>query len=295
MVPALLGLGALWGVVSISDANDKIHRANEFNAKAAAIAEQSRQKVEVANNNMNTSLDTLGKTEVDIMSDRINNFVSLMSSIYDDFEYRRDYTGLEKLERTGFRRKVIEELQAMTNKAIELGSTPKLKELAGEECSFSSVGLFGAGALALGLEVIAAPAMLLYGMMKSDEANAAFYEAKTRLDEANLYREKCLNLCVLFEAISQRGKMLNDLLQDLDRYLSPAVYKMRNIVSRRGYDLDDYPEQDFLSVYLAYQITNTVKIIIETPIVQNDWSINPMLDNSIEIGQQNVKLLKSAN
>ena len=294
MLPALLGLGALWGVASVSDANDKIRRANEFNAEAAAIAEESRQCVEVANNNMNTSLDTLGKTELDVMSDRIDNFVSLMSSIYDEFEYRRDYTGLDKLERMGFRRKVIEELQAMTTKAIELGSTPKIKEI-GEECSLGSVGLFGAGALALGLEVIAAPAVFLYGMIKSDEATAAFYEAKTRLDEANLYEQRCLNLCTLFDAITTRGTMLNDLLQNLDFYLSPAVYKMRNIVSRRGYDLDDYPEQDFLSVYLAYQITNTVKIIIETPIVQDDWSINPELDNSIRIGQEGVSLLKSAN
>ena len=55
MVPVLLGLGALWGVASVSDANDKIRRANKFNAEAATIAEESRQCVEVANNNMETA------------------------------------------------------------------------------------------------------------------------------------------------------------------------------------------------------------------------------------------------
>lgn len=153
----------------------------------------------------------------------------------------------------------------------------------------------GAGALSIGFEVIAAPAMLLYTMMKSDEASAAFYEAKTRLDEAYLYEQRCLNLCALFDAINTRGRMLNNLLNDLNSYLTPAVNNMSEIVSRLGYGLDDYPEREYLGVYYAYQITNTVKIIIETPVVQNDWSINPALDNSIRIGQKNVALLKDVN
>ena len=70
---------------------------------------------------------------------------------------------------------------------------------------------------------------------------------------------------------------------------------MSEIVSRLGYGLDDYPEREYLGMYYAYQITNTVKIIIETPVVQNDWSINPALDNSIRIGQKNVALLKDVN
>ena len=89
--------------------------------------------------------------------------------------------------------------------------------------------------------------------------------------------------------------MINDLLTDLNRYLSPAVRDMRQIISRCGLELDDYPEPEYLQIYYAYQITNTVKIIVETPIVQSDWSINPMLDRSLEIGQKNVAFLKSAN
>lgn len=289
MIPLLIGGAVLWGM----DTNDKIKRANKFNAQATAIAEQANRKTEVANNAMNNTLDLLGKTELGIMTGNVENFVSLMSSIYEDFEFRRNLTGLEKLEQMGFRRKVIEELQAMTTKAAELGSAPEIKKIG--DASFGAVGLLGAGALALGLEVIAAPAMLLYGMMKSDEATAAFYEARTRLDEAYLYEQRCLNLCALFDAINTRGRMLNNLLNDLNSYLTPAVNNMSEIVSKLGYGLDNYPEREFLGVYYAYQITNTVKIIIETPVVQNDWSINPALDQSIEIGQKNVALLKDAN
>lgn len=289
MIPVLIGSAVLWGM----DTNEKIKRANNFNSQAAAIAEKAKNEVESVSNAMNNTLDLLGKTELGIMTGNVEKFVSLMSSIYDDFEFRRNLTGLEKLEQMGFRRKVIEELQAMTTKAVELGSTPEIKKIG--DTSFGAVGLLGAGALAIGLEVIVAPAMLLYGMMKSDEATAAFYEARTRLDEAHLYEQRCLNLCALFDAIKTRGRMLNKLLNDLNSYLTPAVDNMRTIVSRLGYGLDNYPEREYLGVYYAYQITNTVKIIIETPVVQNDWSINPALDQSIEIGQKNVGLLKDAN
>ena len=289
MIPLLISAAVIWG----EDTNEKIKRANSFNSQAATIAEKAKNDVEAVNNNMNKTLDMLGKTELEIMSGNVKKFVSLMSSIYEDFEFRRNLSGLEKLEQMGFKRKVIEELQTMTNKAIELGSAPEIKEIG--NASFGAVGLLGAGALAIGLEVIAAPAMLLYGMMKSDEATAAFYEAKTRLDEAYLYEQKCLNLCALFDAIDTRGRMLNNLLNDLNSYLTPAVNNMREIVSRLSYGLDDYPEREYLGVYYAYQITNTVKIIIETPVVQNDWSINPALDQSIEIGQKNVALLKDAD
>ena len=289
MIPLLIGGAVLWGL----DTNEKINRANSFNAQAAAIAEKSKNDVEAVNNNMNKTLEKLGKIELEIMSNNVEKFVSLMSSIYEDFEFRRNLSGLEKLEQMGFRRKVIEELQAMTTKAVELGSAPEIKEIG--NASFGAVGLLGAGALSIGFEVIAAPAMLLYTMMKSDEASAAFYEAKTRLDEAYLYEQRCLNLCALFDAINTRGRMLNNLLNDLNSYLTPAVNNMSEIVSRLGYGLDDYPEREYLGVYYAYQITNTVKIIIETPVVQNDWSINPALDNSIRIGQKNVALLKDVN
>lgn len=293
MIPVLVGAAALFGAAKISDANDKIRSANSINSQAARIADSAKNQVEKSQNEMNYSLDRLGRTEKNIMDCNIKNFVAMFKSIYDDFEYKKNYSGLQKLEQMGFKKKVIEEMQSISKKFTELSSTQKFKEIEGN--SYGAIGLFGAGALLGGLGVIAAPAALLYGIMKSDEAEAALYEAKSRMDEARLYEQRCKNLSALFSAINARGRMLNNLLTDLNIYLTPAVRDMSSIISRCGLELDEYPEAEYLQIFYAYQITNTVKILIETPIVQSDWSINPMLDHSLEIGQKNVAMIKSAN
>lgn len=293
MVPVLLGAAFLWSASNIDDANTKIKEANAINSQAAQLANSAKNLVENAISEMNNSLDTLGRTETDIVGGNIKNFVDMFQKIYDDFEYKKNDSGLQKLEQMGFKKKVIQEMYQLSNKFVELSSTQKLKQIAGN--SFGAIGLLGAGALVGGLGVIAAPAALLYSIMKSDEAKAALYEAKTRMDEARLYEQKCKNLSVLFGAINARSRMINNLLTDLNSYLSPAVRNMSEIISRCGLGLTEYPDPEYLQVYLAYQITNTIKILIETPLVQNDWSINPMLDGSLERANENIAFLKGAN
>lgn len=293
MIPVLLGAAALWGAANISDANDKIRNANNINSQAAKISDNAKCQADKANDEMNESLDRLGRTEKNIMEGNVKSFVRMFSRIYDEFEYKKNYSGLDKLEQMGFKRKIIEEMNILSNKMIELSSANELNQLAGN--SYGAIGLLGAGALIGGLGVIAAPAALLYSFMKSDEAEAALYEAKTRLDEARLYEQQCQNFCALFGAIKARGRMLNNLLTDLNIYLQPAVKNMYNIILKRGWNIDEYPEEDYLSIYYAYQITNTIKILVETPIVQEDWSLNPMLDRSLEIGQKNIAYLKGAD
>lgn len=293
MVPVLLGAAFLWSIGNIDDANNKIEKAKSINDQVEQLANSAKNLVENATNEMNYSLDRLGITETNIMDGNIKNFVDMFKRIYDEFEYKKNYSGLQKLEQMGFKKKVIQEMQQLSNKFVELSSTQKLKQIKGN--SFGAIGLLGAGALVGGLGVIAAPAALLYSFMKSDEAEAALYQAKTRMDEARLYEQKCKNLSVLFGAINARGRMINNLLTDLNSYLSPAVINMGEIISRCGLELDEYPEPEYLQVYYAYQITNTIKILIETPIVQNDWSINPMLDGSLEKTKENIAFLKGVN
>ena len=292
MVPlALAGLAALWGINS--DANTAIKKANAINTQAAQLADSAKNLVEHALNEMNTSLDTLGRTETAIVGGNIKNFVDMFKRIYDEFEYKKNYSGLQKLEQMGFKKKVIQEMQQLSNTFVELSATQKIKQLKGN--SFGAIGLLGAGALIGGFGMFVAPAAILFTFMNSNEAKAALYEAKSRMDEARLYEQRCKNLSVLFSAINARSRMINNLLKDLNAYLSPAVSNMSEIISRCGLELDEYPDPEYLQVYLTYQITNTIKILIETPLVQNDWSINPLLDSSLEKANENIAFLKSAS
>ena len=132
--------------------------------------------------------------------------------------------------------------------------------------------------------------------MKSDEAEAALYEAKTRLDEARYYQERCKNIATLFSAIGARGRSINNLLNDLDRYYEPILDDMSQIVrGSHGYDFASYNDKERTILFLAYQMTCTMKILVDAPIVEEDWSINPLIDSRIEKGQQQIQLLKEVN
>ena len=144
-VPVLLGLSALWGAAKISDANDKIRSANSINSQAARIADSAKNLVESANSEMNNSLEKLGRTETNIMDGNVNNFVKMFEKIYSEFEYKKNYSGLQKLEQMGFKKKVIEEMKVISNKFEQISSTGELKQIEGN--SFGAIGLLGAGTI----------------------------------------------------------------------------------------------------------------------------------------------------
>ena len=278
MVPLIaVGAAALWGASKVSDAKDNLRRANDINSQAAAIANDSKAEVDRAHGNMKKFLDIVGETKMDLMSGIYDDFACTAGKIHRKFKVNHDTAGLRELEEFGFNEKILNEMQTLSNEAKRLISTPEFDSADGG--SYAAIGLLGAGVLGLGGSLIAGPAMAIYGMMKSDEAEAALYEASSRLDEARLYQERC--------------RQINNLLIDLNKYFEPAVDNMNNIAYRRNYNFTGASIQEKMPIYYTFQIANTIKNIIDTAIIQDDWSINPMLDTPIIKAQENIKLLKS--
>lgn len=287
MIPLLLGGAALWGVSNMADAENKTRNANMINAQAAQIADSANRQVTNAHSNMTKVLNKLGKTKMDLMSGNINDVANVMGKIYKTFRFNKDTEGLRELEEGGINMAMISEMEDLSNKAIALQQTPEFKSV--NTGSFCAVGALGGAVLGLG--AIAAPAMLLYSFMKTDEAEAALYEAKTRLDEARYYEQRSKNICALFNAISTRGKQIDNLLVNLNRYLDPAVYQMKDVIGQNGYEFKTYPEEYKAVIFYTWQITQTVKIVVDTSVIKEDWSINPEIDKKIEVGSQTLELL----
>lgn len=288
MIPLLFGAATLWGISNMADAENKTKNANRINYEAAGIAERANRQVTNAHSNMTQILNKLGKNKMTIMSGNINVVADVMSKIYKNFKLNNDTRGLRELEDGGINNILISEMQSLSTKAIELQQTKEFKSVgAGSFCAIGALG----GAV-LGLGAITAPAMLIYSFMKTDEAEAALYEAKTRLDEARYYEERSKNICALFNAITRRGEQINNLLANLNCYFDSAVYQMRNVVRNSGYTWKDYPEEYKAIIFYTWQIASTVKMIVDTSMIQEDWSINSEIDKPIEIGEQTLELFE---
>ena len=289
MIPLLFGAAALWGLGNLSEAERKASQANNINEQAAAIADAANKNAKQAHEEMVQILKSLGTTKMELMSGNINDVADVMGNVYKNFRLNHDTEGLKELEDAGFNELMLNELQTLSTKAIELSTTTEF--ITANNGAFCAIGALGG--IVLGAGIIAAPAMLIYSFMKSDESEAALYEAKTRLDEAKYYAERSKNICALFNAITNRGKQIDTLLNQLNEYFTPAVQEMNSIKNQYHYDYNNYPDEGKAILFYSWQIAQTVKTIIDTSMVHEDWSINLELDRPMEIGLQTIALLSN--
>lgn len=287
MIPVLIG-AALWGVSNMAEAENNIDRARSINKQAAAIADAANDKTKAAHSSMIGVLKRLGKTKMNLMTGNINDVADIMSNIYRNFKINRDTQGLRELEEGGIDEFMLSEMTELSDRAIEIAST---REFASADTgSFCAVGALGGAVLGAG---IAAPAMLIYSFMKSDEAEAALYEAQSRLDEARYYEQCCKNICALFQALETRGNQIDNLLNRLNNYFNPAVNQLNEVKFRRRYDFRNYSPEEKALVFYTWQIAKTTKIIVDTSLMREDWSLNPDIERPLEIGNKTLALLSS--
>ncbi len=295
MIPLLFGAAALVGAGLADDAKTYAREANEYNAEAKSIIESSKAGAERAHGDVTSSLDNLNGTERALVGGSIKHFVDMMSQIYD-FEYRNNPSGIQKLERMGFRKKILDEIKYLTNKAASFNSGGSSYGVDGGSLTemgvLSGIGAGAASAL-LGVSAlsVAAPIAVLYGWSNRNEAKAARYKALENLDKSKAFREECNNRIAFLSAVKTRTDQVNNLLWKLDSYYSWAVDNMEDIITVNGYDFDSYSENAEAGVFYAYQLTQTIKIIIEAPLMKDENTIHPMLETRMEFGEDMVDLL----
>ena len=289
MIPLLVGAAAIWGISNVADAESNAKAANRINKEAAELAQNAHENVNNAHDNMMNVLDELGETK-HRTSIAIGIAGDFIQDITQKIRQENDTKSMKELEEAGIYENILTQMHTLSQQAQEIVIDSD-KEIDASE-NENAVCVFGAlGGAALGFGAIAMPAMLLYSFMKSDEAEAAYHEAKTRMDEARVYEERCNNICSLFNAISTRGEQIDRLLYGLNKYFVPAVENLSHVVDAYGIDYKNYSMESKMSVFYSFQLAQTVKTVVETSMLQEDWSLNTDIDKTLEIGQKTIQLL----
>ena len=291
MVPLLLGAAAIWGISNVADAEAKASSANRINKEAAELAQTAHGKVNSAHSGMMSVLDDLGDTKRRT-SIAIGLTGDYIERITKKVKRERDTKSIRELEENGIYENILTKMselsQQVQNFNLSAGKDIDVSENENAVCVFGALG----GA-ALGFGAVAMPAMLLYSFMKSDEAEAAYYEAKTKLDEAKVYQERCNNMCSLFNAITKRGKQIDNLLHGLNKYFIPAAESLSNVFDNYGDDYKHYSPESKMTVFYSFQLAQTVKTVVETSMFQEDGSLSADIDQVLDVGQQTMKFLTS--
>lgn len=293
MIPVLLaGAAAIWGINNMAEAESKTNQAASINKEAAQIADSAYNGVKNTHGDMTDTLIQLGKTKKSLMDGNITTTVDIIGRIYKNVKINRDTAGLRELEEGGITEFGLGELRELQQYSAELRNSIRQIDT-DDNHGWAALGALGGAALGFGF--VAAPALILYSIMESDKADEALYTAKTKLDEAKVYQERCKNIQALFNAIATRGKQIDDLLGRLNYYFDSAVSQLQQVRRINGYEYRNYPPEHKAVVFYSWQIAQTIKNIIDTSMINEDVSLNSDMERPFQIGQQTLKLLSSSN
>ncbi len=277
---------------NINKAEAYSEAANELNTEAVKMLNEANRNLENSHNEMTHSLLKLGKTKKDILIKNIIPTVNIMSGLYKNVKLNRDTRGLRELEDAGFKETMLAEVKEISESALALSNNTTVDTA--ENLSLISMGVLGGAAILNPLLAIPAlPAVLLYSSSKADEAETEFYKAATKLDKARCHAERCKNSCTLFNAITKRGKQINYLLLNLNRYFDDSIAQLQKVVNFHSYAYRYYSAESKAAVFYNWQIAQTVKIIIDTSMICEDGSLNVEMEQPLEIGNKTLRLLSN--
>lgn len=149
--------------------------------------------------------------------------------------------------------------------ALLAGEVGAAAGIAGSALSF--------GAAMTPLAAVAAPFVLFTGISASMKADENLEKANTMYAEAEAASEKMKVSETLCGAITERSKMFNDLLVDLDRMFSECSSLMAGVIRKKEIT-KDFTEEDMKLFAVTRSIAGAVKTVIDTPILSKDGNIS---------------------
>lgn len=330
MIPALL-IGALavggLGAAGHAVAKETNEEAQAISRKAKTKYDENKQKLEVLQADMQKQLEVLGNHKMECLNTSVTEFCELFEQVHsalDKVEYKK--YNYSEIQETAVSMRELSECYsaalaggaagAATAVAVGLAVSGSLAEAAGfiglaefaaaEGLGLGLVGSFtglagstlAAGFSATPLAAVVAPALFVSGIAASMKSDENLDKAKTMRAEVDAAVEKMKISMDLCEAIEEKAVIINDLLCQINMYFEDALGEFSALVreKEKKYRTKKIPKgaisrSELKIIFKAYTLFETMKICIETPIVENE-TISPKIQSNID---EIVKKAKESN
>lgn len=325
------GAAAVLGVTGAKkalDAHDTVQKANNINQEAQSIVDTTNEKVKNARDAANSKLISLGRKKISIMTNGIRDFVEEFSKIKN--VNLRDSVGIDEIRDFDTNGKDFLEMREASVSLGELASGglgsigagalaaagaygavgtfaaastgTAIAGLSGAAATNATLAWLGGGSLAAGGMgvtggmavlggLVAGPLLFVGGSFYESKANKALNEAKTNRSKAINFQQEGKNICTLLNAISKRSEQIKSLLTDLNGFLVPSIDEMRHIIRDSGTDWQSYTGEEQISIAKSIQIAKTIKLIVDTPILREDGSLDNECERVINLKKEYVRKL----
>lgn len=322
------------GAKKTYDATKDIKKAKKVNNKAQRISKRAEKKLNTRRKQTKSSLDELGKTKLEVLSNNMKKFVEEYSKIKNiDFH---DSVGLEELKNLNFSDNSLKELRQASFEAFDIlkgglsslgsgalaayGTYGAVGALATASTGTGIAGLSGAAAtnatlawlgggalsaggygIAGGMAVlgglVAGPALAVGGVVMASTAKKKLNSAHNNLDKARIFENQAENAVVALNGVMSRADKIRNVLNELNDYFKTGVTKMSFIIDDYGVDWNDYSKNAKDVIYVTTQLAQTLKIILDSPLLDEKGKVTQQSKKALLTGQKylsNVTVLQKS-
>ena len=309
-IAIVMSASALFGAGKTAKAVINSKEADKLNDAASYIVNNSKESLELAKEQCSSALEYLGYKKLYILNDSVSKFIASFEKLKNvNFQSSVGMDELNKFITDEAKFKEIKEVSILASSIIQgvgggavagaaiafgaygavgaLGAASTgtaIATLSGAVATNATLAFLGGGTIAAGgLGVaggmavlggmVAAPVLLVIGLVSDSKASAKLDTAKANLAEAKTIAEGLKNMEIMAYAISRRAQMFNRLLMKLDSYLTPLVYEMENIITSKGEDFSKFDENEQEAIAKAVSLVKSVKTILDTPIIDDNGRV----------------------
>lgn len=155
-----------------------------------------------------------------------------------------------------------------------------------------SAGGFGmAGGMAVLGGIVAGPALAIGGVIFAKQAEKAYYDARANNAKANEFEAQSKTIVTMLSAISTRADNLCELLDKLNKYFVNSVAILKYGIDTCGTDWNAYPDSMKKNIYACVQIAQTIKVVIDTSLLNENGELMPESQKALESGESFVRRL----
>lgn len=310
------------GIKAAVDSSD----ADDIAKAAQGLVTSAEENLEAGRTSCNDILHSFGKKKIEVMDTSIKEFVKFYGKLKNVTLARSDE--FEKLSLGRFSEVTISDLQHTcslvdgiasgaaggagagaitafgayggTMMLASAGTGVGISSLSGVAATNATLAWLGGGTLAsggLGVAggsmvlgaMIAGPALLIFGSILGAQASKKLDQARSNMEKAETYAEEVAVVLQKLNAIVQVASLGSDLLAMLQRRLADANEGLFDVLTSLGSDYSKYPEDAKNAVYVAVQMAQLVKAVVDTPVLTEEGAL---VDGTLESFQRQVTYLE---
>ena len=305
-----------WGVKKGLDAKSDFDVAKNVNEEAREIFEDAKRSLERCKEETQSNLESLGQQKIRLSQDALGPFIKTFRKIKNvDYKYidsRDENLRVSSDEILKIREVTIrmEEVAGGTAGALGSGALAGLAaygsvgllgtastgtaigSLAGAAASNATLAWFGGGALfagGLGMAggtavlggIVAAPVLLVGGLLLTAKAKEAMANALSNLYKAEAAAQAMKTAEVAAHAIGRAAAEVRKVLQRLqENHLYDEIARLRMLVSSNP-DYRTYDSAQRELVWRTVSLAVTAKNLAEAPLLEEDGSITQAIRKSL--------------